>query len=133
MTTHTGQCHCGELRLSLLTEKPLSPRTCQCAFCRRHGARTVSDPEGQATLTLSTEAIRYRFGTRSGEYIVCARCGVYIGAVVALGGALFATLNLNTFDDPRLDLAATPVSYAGESAMAKAGRRRRAWTPLRIV
>lgn len=133
MTRLTGQCHCGATRFAFETDKPLRPRACQCGFCRRHGARTVSDPEGRAELALPAEAIRYRFGTRTSEYIVCPRCGVYVGAVAEIGGAFYATLNLNAFDDPRLDLAATPVSYAGESATAKAERRRKAWTPLRLL
>lgn len=130
---HTGRCHCGAIRLAFETDKPLAPRACQCGFCRRHGARTVSDPEGSAALEYGSDPIRYRFGTRTTDYILCATCGVYLGAVAEVGGALYATLNLNAFDEPRLDLAAAPVSYDGESAAAKAERRRKAWTPLRIL
>ena len=36
-------------------------------------------------------------------------------------------------DDPRLALAAGPVFYEGESAAAKAERRSKAWTPLRLT
>lgn len=133
MTRHSGRCHCGAIRLGFETGRPLSPRACQCGFCRRHGGRTVSDPDGQATLELSGEGIRYGFGTRTTEYIICARCGVYVGAVAKIDGANYATLNLNAFDDPRLDLASAPVSYDGESAAARAERRRKAWTPLRLL
>jgi len=129
---HSGRCHCGAIRLAFETDKPLAPRACQCGFCRRHWARTVSDPDGSAALEFSGEPIRYRFGTRTTDYIICATCGVYVGAVAEIGGARYATLNLNAFDEPRLDLAGAPVSYDGESAAAKAERRRKAWTPLRI-
>ena len=128
-----GSCHCGALALTFETSRPLAPRTCQCGFCRRHGARTVTDPEGEATLALGADRHLYRFATRSTDYVLCGRCGTYLGAMAVIEGGLYATLNLNAFDDPRLDLQAIPVSYEGESAEARAARRRRAWTPARLA
>lgn len=130
---HTGQCHCGAIRFAFDSERSLAPRACQCSFCRRHNARTVSDPEGMAALTLAPQALRYRFGTGTTDFLICGRCGVYVGAAVMLDGQLYATLNLNAFDDPQLDFEATPVWYNGETAAAKAGRRRLNWTPARIA
>jgi hypothetical protein len=133
VTQHTGQCHCGAIRFAFETAKPLAPRACQCGFCRRHGARTVTDPDGAAVLTLGPATVRYRFGSKTTDFLICGRCGVYVGAAAAPDGRLYATLNLNAFDDPRLDLAAAPVSYDGENADAKAGRRREKWTPARYA
>jgi hypothetical protein len=130
---HEGRCHCGALRFVFETERAPAPRQCQCGFCRRHGVRMVSDPDGETALTLGPETRRYRFGTRTTDYLICGRCGCYVGAVAEIDGATFATLNLNAFDDPRRDLVAEPVSYEGESAEEKALRRRRKWTPARIV
>jgi hypothetical protein len=127
-----GGCHCGESRIAFDTARPLAPRACGCGFCRRHGARTVTDPDGAAELRLGPAAILYRFATRSTDYWLCGRCGIYLGAAVRIDGADFATLNLNAFEDPRLDLAAIPVSYEGEIAEAKRDRRRQAWTPARL-
>lgn len=93
----------------------------------------VSDPGGSVVLTLGPEAHRYRFGTRTTDFLICGRCGVYVGAVAEVEGQRFATLSLNAFDDPRLDLAAEPVCYEGEDAAAKAARRRRSWTPARLA
>lgn len=129
MTRHEGGCHCGAIRFEFESDRPLAPRACQCAFCRKHGARTLSDPEGAATLDLGPEAVRYRFASKAADYLSCGRCGVYLGAVAELDGGTFATLNLNAFDDPRPELAAEPVCYDGESAEAKAARRRGRWTP----
>ncbi len=133
MSGLTGGCHCGAIRIALETTKSLSPRACLCSFCRKQGARTVSDPDGSATLTLGGPVIRYRFATKSSDYVLCATCGVYVGAVADIEGATYATLNLNAFDDPRLDLDAAPVSYEGESAAAKQDRRRARWTPVRLA
>jgi len=128
----TGSCHCGAQKIAFDTDRPLAPRACQCGFCRRHGARTVTDPGGTAVLELDPQARLYRFATRSADYVLCGRCGVYLGAVTAIDGGVFATLNLNTFDDPRPDLDAAPVSYEGEAVDEKSERRRRAWTPATL-
>jgi len=128
-----GHCHCGTLRLEFETHKPLAPRACQCDFCRKHKARTVADPAGVATLALGPETIRYRFGSETTDFLICGCCGVYVGATAEIDGRLYVTLNLNAFADPRLDLEAQPVSYDGEDADAKAGRRRENWTPARFA
>ena len=125
---HNGRCHCGAIRIAFETEKPLAPRACQCSFCRKHGARTVSDPVGAAEIEWSLEPIRYRFAAHAADYLICRRCGVYVGAATEE----LATLNLNAFEDPHPELAAEPVSYEGESPEEKAQRRRRRWTPLRL-
>ena len=132
MARHAGRCHCGALRFEFETDKPLAPRACQCSFCRKHGARTVSDPDGAAVLTLGPETLRYRFGSKTTDVLICGRCGVYVGALAELDGQLYVTLNLNAFDDPRLDLEGAPVSYDGEDVGVKADRRREKWTPARF-
>ena len=133
MTLHAGACHCGAIRLAFESVKPLAPRACQCRFCRRQDARMGSDPVGSVALTLGPETGRYRFGTGTTDFLFCGTCGIYVGAIAELDGGLYATLNLNAFDDPRRDLAATAVSYDGETAEAKAERRRRKWTPARLI
>ena len=136
-----GGCNCGALKVEFATMSELAPRACQCGFCRRQGARMVSDPEGSAVLTLGPEARRYRFGTMVTDFLCCGRCGVYVGEVQKLDGRTFAT-NLNVFDDPHPELEAVPVSYDGETAEASrapppqmdagaAGRGLRQWAARR--
>lgn len=130
---YSGRCHCGAIQISFETSHPLAPRACQCSFCRRHHARSVSDPRGAATLAFGADPIRYRFASRAADYLLCAVCGVYVGAMVEEADAAIVTLNLNNFDDPHSQLAAVPVSYDGESAGQRAASRRARWTPLTIV
>jgi len=130
---HRGSCHCGAIHVLFETAKPLAPRACQCGFCRRHDARSVSDPAGAATLTLAVDPIRYRFAARTADYLICPRCGIYVGAMAELDGRPFVTLNLNAFDDPSPELKGEPVSYEGETPETKAARRRERWTPLVVV
>ncbi len=129
---YQGRCHCGTIRLAFETERPLAPRACQCSFCRKHGARTVSDPAGSAMLVLGPETLRYRFGEEVTDFLICGRCGAYVGAVAETEGRLYATLNLNVFDEPHLDLAAAPVSYDGEAREGRIARRAARWTPAAI-
>jgi hypothetical protein len=130
---HHGACHCGAIRIRFETARPLAPRACQCTFCRRHNARSVSDPDGEAVLSWSEEPILYRFESRAADYAICRRCGIYVGAMAEIEGRPLITLNLNAFDDPRPELAAEPVSYDGEGAEQKAGRRSERWTPVRLA
>ena len=54
-STFAGTCHCGAIRGTLAATKPaaeLQVRACQCSFCTRHGAMTVSDPAGRATFEI---------------------------------------------------------------------------------
>ena len=37
---------------------------------------------------------RYRFATRSPEFLICARCGVYLGAQMEEKGRYYAIANL---------------------------------------
>ena len=132
MTIHAGGCHCGAIRVEFDSEKPLAPRACQCSFCRKHNARSVSDPDGKVTI-VAGDVQRYRFGQKLADFLICPACGIYVGAVADLDGGTCAVLNLNAFDDPHLDLEGAPFSYDGESAGTRNARRRERWTPARIV
>jgi hypothetical protein len=129
MTLHRGSCHCGALAVEFETAKPLAPRECQCSFCRKHHARSVSDPDGSATITLGAEAVRYLFGTGSCDFLICGRCGNYAGAVQEIDGKLLAVLNLSIFDDPHPEIPGQPMTYEGETKDSRAGRRASKWTP----
>lgn len=129
MRNYSGSCHCGTMTFSFETGKPLAPRACQCSFCRKHAARTVTDPDGQAVVEVPRDG-GYRFASRAADYLVCGRCGVYIGAVARIDGTLYATLNLNAFDQPHPELMGTPVSYDDDTPETKAQRRRERWTPV---
>ena len=80
----TGRCHCGNLELSLETSvrpEELSLRADTCSFCRKHGARTTSDPSGRVVITVRHpgQLLRYRFGLETAVFLVCTR-GATLGA-----------------------------------------------------
>jgi hypothetical protein len=133
--TFEGRCHCGAIGFIFCTVQPPARwaiRACQCTFCRGHGARTVSDPEGSVTFKIAevSKLARYRFGTGSAEFLFCSNCGVYVGALHTSSTGQFATLNINTIREPLDVPATTPISYDGESAEQRRSRRERRWTPV---
>jgi len=107
-------------------------RACQCSFCRAHGARTTSDPNGSVTFDIAdaSKLERYRFGTKTTDFLICNGCGVYLAAVLTSARGQFATLNVNAMQSLP-DLAeAAPVSYDGESSEHRMARREQRWTPV---
>ena len=140
MATHRfqGQCHCGAIRATLEATKPaseLQARACQCGFCMRHGATTVSDPTGRATFDIERLALnRYQFDTRTGTSLLCGRCGMYAGVVLEDEGAVWSAINVRGLAIPEFkDRVAEPVVYEGESPQARIARRKKKWTPTEIV
>jgi hypothetical protein len=130
-----GACHCGNLSFVFETRRAraaLAPRACDCGFCTRHAASCVSDPDGQATIVVREAAWlqRYRFGAATADFLLCRRCGVYLGATIARGDMLRATLNLRA--TALRELPAARVSYRGESREERIARRLARWTPAQL-
>jgi hypothetical protein len=134
-----GGCHCGALRVRFAptcAPEDLELRRCGCSFCRKHGATTAVDPHGLLELTILDvdEAVRYRFGTRTADYLLCGRCGVYVAAVLSAEAGAVATLNVAVLDDrDAFTQSPRPVSYEGESPHQRRLRRAETWTVTTIV
>ena len=131
-----GRCHCGNLEVTFeprSAPEELVVRSCSCSFCRRHGARCVSDPAGSARILVRDPAllIRHRFGLKTADFLVCGRCGTYLGAVMASRGPAVATINVNSFDPPHpFEREGVRMRYDGESEPARRARRAAGWTPV---
>ena len=137
MVDLSGTCHCGAIGVRFRTPRPVEELRvvrCGCGFCRRHGARTSSDPEGRLEIAeRAPGAGRYRFGLGTADFLICRGCGVYMAAVIEADGALFATLNVNLLDErDRFDPAPPLVHYDGETAEERRARRRARWTPASV-
>jgi len=133
-----GSCHCGRLRVSFTTAKPLTElplRACQCTFCRRHGGLTTSDPAGEVVLTVAEipPGGWYRFGTEMTDFWVCPRCGVYVGGYVEANGQGRAVVNTRALD-ARAEFTQAPAAmdYGQETREGRLERRLRVWSPARI-
>jgi hypothetical protein len=137
---YQGSCHCGAIRAALAATKPadaLELRACQCAFCTRHGAMTVSDPQGRASFSIERpRLVTYQFATRSGSSLICGRCGMYAGVVLTEGDETWSVLNVRGLAIAAFaGRQAVPMVYDGETPAARIARRKAKWTPteLRLI
>lgn len=131
---YEGRCHCGAIgyRYTCATAPAdWAIRACQCRFCRAHDALSTSDPAG----TIAFDAAepdsmqRYRFGLGTADFLLCRRCGVYIGAVIETPQGRFGIINTHALRDPQPPTApATPVSYDGEDSTGRVARREERWS-----
>jgi len=75
--------------------------------------------------------IRYRFATKSAEFLICARCGIYVGAQMKEGDRFYAIANLRTSEgNDEFARRAAPMDYSGENSSARRTRRASRWTPV---
>src|SRR5262245_10827747 len=137
---YQGSCHCGAIRAVLAATKPaeaLEVRACQCGFCRRHGAMTVSDPQGRASFEIErARLVSYQFATRTGSSLICGRCGLYAGVVLTEGAETWSVLNVRGLAIAAFaDRQPLPMVYDGETPAARIARRKLKWTPtdLRLI
>jgi hypothetical protein len=138
VTKHRGGCHCGNLCLQLCLSKAPGDarlRACGCSFCRAHNTRTTSDPHGSVEIWAADWSLveLYRFGSRTAEFLICRRCGVYIGAVSQTAAGTHAVVNINCLDDrAAFTRQPAPVDHDGEKAQDRLARRAANWTPATI-
>jgi len=97
MSTLDGACHCGKVRLQFRTAKPipdLTPRACDCSFCRKHGAAWISDPAGALRIRSAKQSLRtYTQGSNTARFLLCEACGVLVAVVTGEGDALLGAVN----------------------------------------
>src|ERR1700676_217391 len=135
---YEGACHCGALSIryeSAAVPETWSVRACQCSFCRLHAALSTSDPGGSLAFSATDRADvqRYRFGMRTADFLICRRCGVYVGATFAAATGRFGIVNLRTLRHMP-DALPSPASmhYDDQSPAARALRREARWTTLSV-
>lgn len=136
---YPGRCHCGAIRVELSSSRPPADQilgACQCDFCRKHNARTFSDPKAHVTLTATepSQVQLYSFGLATSQQVICRRCGVYVAMILAEDGQVWSVLNIDTLDARTLfDRPPQPRDYEGEGREARIARRKARWCPTTLV
>ena len=132
---HMGGCHCGNIHVRLRLSKPPedSPlRACTCSFCRSHSPRMVADPEGLFEVWADdwSQVENYRFGTRTCDFLICRRCGVFIASVSELTAGTRAVVNANCLSE-RERFTSPPVvhDFEDETIETRLSRRAANWMP----
>jgi hypothetical protein len=136
MTTYTGSCHCEAIGFTYRTEQVPSVwsiRACQCSFCRAHHALSTSDPGGRIEFTVPQGDFlnKYRFGQGITDFLVCRRCGIYIGALIETTQGKFGIINVNALRPIPSGLPApTAMEYGAETRQHRIARREQRWSPV---
>ena len=130
----SGGCHCGQLRLrfsTTLDPASIVPRACDCSFCEKHGAAYVSDPAGQLSITMpNSEALhRYRQGSNTADFLLCAQCGVLVAVAFEQDTRLYAAVNARSLDQPTGLGSAVAASPQRLSPGEKVVRWSQLWIP----
>jgi hypothetical protein len=136
MTTYAGFCHCEAIGFVYRTEQDpsgWSVRACGCSFCRAHHALSTSDPAGCIEFIARNSDLlnRYRFGHGITDFLICRRCGVYIGALMETSQGRFGIININALRPiPSALPAPTKMEYGSESKEHRVARREQRWSPI---
>ncbi|OBU85210.1 GFA family protein [Chromobacterium subtsugae] len=128
-----GACHCGNISFELdwLPEPAAIPaRRCGCDFCRKHGGVWTACPGDSLKVRVSRpeRVSKYRFGTATADFHVCAVCGAVPLVSSRIAGRVYAVVSVNALDDaPVPVLEPAPVSFDGESEAERLARRASSW------
>lgn len=99
-------------------------------LCIKHAARYTSDPAGQIKVVIHESKFlsRYRHGTGTADFLLCARCGVSPLVLCSINGELYATVNINALEDIAMFMqAGNFVEYDGETQQQRLARRKNSW------
>ena len=108
-----GKCHCGNIAFSLTWEPDpteIRARACGCDFCTKHGGVWTAHPAGRLRISVGDPQLLslYAFGTRTADFLVCARCGIVPVVTSRIDGQLYAVVSVNAFED----VSGTPILRA---------------------
>ena len=129
-----GSCHCGCIEVDFSTFQvpaTISPRVCDCSFCRKHGAAYISDPAGKLRLTIANPgAVRtYRQGSEVARFQLCGECGVLLAVTFKHGGRVYGAVNATCLDGSAILGVAVSATPQLLSSAAKVARWLQAWVP----
>lgn len=125
-------CYCKNINIALHTNKnaqDFTPRTCQCDYCKSHGASWISDPEGTAKLTFQDrqDAVFYRFGHKTSDFVFCRKCGVLTIALCEFEGKTRAVINITAMTDHEFTEEPIKTNFDGETIESRLERRTQNW------
>jgi len=131
---YRGACHCGAVSAEYETDAPVRLRQDGCSFCRARGVKSASDPAGALRIQSERPLIRYRFGHKSADYLICPECGAYVATFMMGPDGAVGVVNVVGVDMAELrDEPATLASLEGETPAARIARRLARWTPMTLI
>jgi hypothetical protein len=130
---YTGACHCGAVSATYETDAPVRLRQDGCGFCSSRGVKSASDPHGKLAIASTQQLIRYRFGHRSADFLLCPVCGAYVATLMESERGPIGVLNVVGVQIAALkDEPAELASLEGETPGERIARRLSRWTPMTL-
>lgn len=131
--TYHGSCHCGATRAEYETDAPVTLRQDGCGFCSSRGVKSASDPNGRVRVVSERRLLRYRFGHKTADFLICPTCGTYVASVMDGPRGPVAVINVAGLAiSELLDCPVTLASLDGESVDERIERRLSRWTPITL-
>lgn len=130
-----GGCHCGNIHYELLwpqSDAVIAVRNCSCTFCRKHGGAWTSHRDAELVVGIDDASLvsKYRFGTKTADFYVCAVCGAVPLVACDIEGRQYAVVNTRTFKDlAGKSLTSSASNFDGEETGDRLTRRQRNWIP----
>ena len=130
---YRGSCHCGAIRAEYETDAAVRLRQDGCGFCSSRGVKSASDPNGTLRLVSQLPVVRYRFGHKTADFLLCPACGTYVATQMEGPHGHVGVVNVVGLAIPELkDEPATLASLNGESVDERIRRRLSRWTPMTL-
>lgn len=77
MTTHTGGCHCGQVRFEVDAPAIIAADECNCSICHKSGFLHLIVSAEDFRLLQGEDAIHtYAFNTGVAQHHFCSHCGI---------------------------------------------------------
>ncbi|WP_397543541.1 GFA family protein [Roseovarius salis] len=80
MNATRATCHCGtvELRIEMPADGLAGAHRCDCSFCRRRAAATISVPLNCLEVVKGADRLLlYQWNTGTARHYFCSVCGIY--------------------------------------------------------
>ena len=130
---YEGRCHCGAILAAFETATVPRLRQDGCGFCRSRGVKSASDPRGLLRLVATAPVVRYRFGHRTADFLLCSVCGTYVATMMEGPKGPVGVMNVVGLSVPGLrDEPADLSDLDGESVEQRLARRLSRWTPMTL-
>lgn len=131
---YRGACHCGAVRAEYETDAPVRLRQDGCSFCASRGVKSASDPHGRLRVESERRLIRYRFGHKTADFLICSVCGTYVATCMESERGPIGVINVVGLAIPELkNEPATLASLEGETPDERIARRLSRWTPMSLT
>jgi hypothetical protein len=113
----------------MLPASEMEPRACGCDYCAPNGSAYLGSPRCSLQVRVQHPGLLYahNFGSRTADFMHCARCNTAMYVLSRIDGKLYALASANVVRDELPP--ARPVDLSGETLAQRLKRRQQCWIP----